>query len=156
MKVHYMSQSNEWATPQTFYDRLDKVFNFTLDPATDGHNAKCEKFYTEQDNGLEQDWGGETVFMNPPYGRAIKDWIAKARYEAEKPNTIVVGLIPSRTDTRYWHEHIFGVASEIIFVKGRLKFDDGKSGAPFPSAVIVWGKGGNTKVRTMDNYKEVQ
>lgn len=90
--------------------------------------------------------------MNPPYGSAIKDWIAKARKESENPNTIVVGLIPARTDTRYWHEHIFGVASEIIFIKGRLKFGDGENSAPFPSAVIVWGKGTNTRISTMPNY----
>lgn len=152
MKVHYSSESNEWSTPQSFYDRLNKEFNFTLDPCSDGKNNKCDKFYTIEDDGLTQDWGGETVFMNPPYGRAIKDWVAKARREAEKPNTVVVGLIPARTDTRYWHEHIFGVASEIIFVKGRLKFGDGKNSAPFPSAVIVWGKENNAKVSTMKNY----
>ena len=152
MKVHYMSKSNEWSTPQSFYDRLDKDFSFTLDPATDGANAKCKKFFTEQEDGLKQSWEGETVFMNPPYGSAIKDWIAKARKESENPNTIVVGLIPARTDTRYWHEHIFGVASDIIFIKGRLKFGDGENSAPFPSAVIVWGKGTNTRISTMPNY----
>lgn len=151
MKVHYSSESNEWSTPQSFYDRLNKEFNFTLDPCSDGKNNKCDKFYTIEDDGLTQDWGGETVFMNPPYGRAIKDWVAKARSESEKGGTTVVALIPSRTDTRYWHDHIFGVADEIRFIKGRLKFGDGRNSAPFPSAVIVWG-GVKKGVNTMESY----
>mgnify|MGYP001389426560 CR=1 FL=1 len=158
MKVHYMSKSNEWATPQDFFDRLDEEFRFTLDPATDGINAKCDKFYTQEDDGLSQDWGGEHVFMNPPYGRAIKDWVKKASEEGSKPNTKVVALIPSRTDTRYWHDYIFGVANEVRFVKGRLKFGDGKNSAPFPSAVVIWDGDetfdGTTRMTTMKNKED--
>lgn len=139
MKVHYMSESNEWATPQDFFDKLNKEFNFTLDPCSTKENAKCSKFYTIKENGLKQSWEGETVFVNPPYGRKIKDWVKKSYEESLKEDTIVVMLIPSRTDTLYWHEWIFPYASEILFVKGRLKFGDGKGSAPFPSAVIVFG-----------------
>lgn len=152
MKVHFSSESNEWGTPQEFFERLDEEFNFTLDPCTDGYNVKCEKFFTQEDDGLAQDWSNDTVFMNPPYGRAIKDWIKKAYEESQKGAT-VVGLIPSRTDTKYWHSYIFNHAKEIRFIKGRLKFGDGKNSAPFPSAVIVWEEGEHdTEMTTMVNY----
>lgn len=136
MKVHYSSKSNEWDTPQDFYERLNKEFDFTLDPCTNGTNSKCKKFYTEKEDGLLQSWEGETVFMNPPYGRAIGNWVQKA-YEESKKGVTVVCLIPSRTDTKYWHEYIMK-ADEIRLVKGRLKFGDSKNSAPFPSAVIIF------------------
>jgi len=135
--VGFSSKDDTWSTPLTFYRRLDMEFNFTLDPCASDSNAKCFKYYTEEDNGLIQDWGGETVFVNPPYGRDIKDWLKKAYEESQKPNTTVVCLIPSRTDTKYWHNYVMR-AKEIRFVKGRLKFGDSKNAAPFPSAVIVF------------------
>ena len=97
--------------------------------------------------------GGYSVFMNPPYGREIKNWVQKAYEESLKPNTTVVALIPSRTDTQYWHDYIFNKASEIRFIKGRLKFGDGTGTAPFPSAVVIWNSNkSTTKVTTMINY----
>ncbi len=138
--VGFSSADNTWSTPDAFYRNLDREFNFTLDPCASDSNAKCFKYYTEEDDGLAQDWGGETVFMNPPYGRDIKKWIKKAYQESEKPNTTVVCLIPSRTDTRYWHDYVMK-AKEIRFVRGRLKFGDSKNAAPFPSAVIVFSSG---------------
>ncbi|WP_414052910.1 DNA N-6-adenine-methyltransferase [Macrococcus animalis] len=140
MKVHYSSQSNEWATPQYLFDDFDRLHKFTLDPCATHENHKCEKYFTIEDDGLTQDWGGHTVFMNPPYGRGIKHWIKKAYEESLKPNTKVVCLIPGRTDTTYWHDYIFPHASEILFVRGRIKFGDGKSPAPFPSAIVTFGK----------------
>lgn len=158
MEVHFSSKTNEWATPQDFYDKLDKEFNFTLDPCSTKENAKCRKFYTKEDDGLSKSWAGEIVFMNPPYGREIKYWIEKAyteiikTRERERERTIVVCLIPARTDTRYWHEYIFGKAKEIRFVKGRLKFGDGSGSAPFPSAVVVFDSDyfRNTKISVID------
>lgn len=138
MKVHYSSKTNEWSTPQAFFDQLDSEFKFTLDPCSNGKNNKCDLFFTEAENGLLQDWRGHTVFMNPPYGRGIKNWIEKAHKEGLKPNTTVVALIPARTDTKCWHEWIFDTGAEIRFIKGRLKFGDAKDSAPFPSAVIVF------------------
>ena len=135
--VGFSSKVQTWSTPQDFYDRLDKEFNFTLDPCASDEDAKCAKYYTVEDDGLKQDWGGETVFMNPPYGRDIKTWIKKAFTEAKKPNTTVVCLVPSRTDTRYWHEYVMK-ATEVRLIKGRLKFGDSKHAAPFPSAVVVF------------------
>lgn len=134
----YSSATDQWATPQAFFDKLNAEFGFTLDPCALPSNAKCTKYYTPTDNGLLQDWQGEIVFCNPPYGRAIYDWVRKCSEEASKPNTTVVALIPARTDTRYFHEFIYHQAKEIRFVKGRLKFGDAKSAAPFPSMAVIF------------------
>ena len=154
MQVHFSSKSNEWNTPDDLYNTLDNEFNFTLDPCTNGLNNKCNKFYTEKENGLIQDWSKDIVFMNPPYGRQISQWIEKAYNESLK-GAKVVCLIPSRTDTKYWHDFIFNKASEIRFIKGRLKFGNSKNSAPFPSAIIVYdNKFNNTKYSTYD-YRSV-
>ena len=137
MDVHYSSKTNEWSTPKAFFDKLNKEFNFTLDPCATSENAKCTKYFTVEDDGLKQDWSKDTVFMNPPYGREIKRWIKKAYEESQKGATIVC-LIPSRTDTAYWHNYIFGKADDIRFIKGRLKFGGSKNPAPFPSAIIIY------------------
>jgi len=134
-----MSLSVEWATPQSLFDELDREFHFTLDPCATAENAKCTKFYTKWDDGLSKDWSRETVFMNPPYGREIGDWMAKAYKESLK-GAKVVCLIPSRTDTRWWHEFVMK-AKEIRFIKGRVKFGGHKNSAPFPSAIVVFEKG---------------
>ena len=132
-EVMFSSKTNEWATPQTLFDELDREFHFTLDPCATPENAKCKKYYTQADDGLAQDWSGETVFCNPPYGREIPKWVEKA---ATAKATVVM-LIPARTDTTYFHEHIYGKA-EIRFLKGRVKFGDSKTGAPFPSMIVVF------------------
>ncbi len=134
----FSSTTNEWETPQEFFDKLNEEFNFTLDPCATPKNAKCKKFYTIKEDGLKQNWQGETVFCNPPYGRAIKDWVRKCYEESKKPNTIVVMLIPARTDTSYFHDYIYHKAKEIRFVRGRLKFGNSKNSAPFPSMVVVF------------------
>ena len=85
-------------------------------------NAKCEKFFTPDQNGLIQDWEGYTIFCNPPYGRKISEWVEKCYNESKKKNTTIVMLIPARTDTRYFHEFIYHKAKEIRFIRGRLKF----------------------------------
>ena len=137
MDVHYSSKTNEWSTPQDFFDELDKEFNFTLDPCATSENAKCNKYFTVEDDGLKQDWSNDVVFMNPPYGREIKYWVQKA-YEESLKGATVVCLIPARTDTTYWHNYIFGKADDIRFIKGRLKFSGSKNPAPFPSAIIIY------------------
>jgi len=132
----FSSNSDEWATPQEMFDKLDAEFGFTLDPCATAENHKCGKYYTIEDDGLEKSWNGETVFCNPPYSQ-IDKWVEKAWYESRKDNTTVVLLIPSRTDTKYFHNFILN-RSEIRFVKGRLKFGDSKNSAPFPSMVVVF------------------
>lgn len=137
MSVHFSSKSNEWTTPQYLFDELNEEFNFTLDPCATDENAKCSKYFTIEDDGLSKDWSNDVVFMNPPYGREIKKWIKKV-YEESLNGATVVCLIPARTDTMYWHDFIFDKADDIRFLKGRLKFGNGKNSAPFPSAIVVY------------------
>lgn len=135
----FSSKTDQWATPQDFFDTLDREFSFTLDPCADETNHKCNRYFTQEIDGLSQDWGGETVFCNPPYGRDIKNWVKKSRDEALKPNTTVVMLIPARTDTQYFHDYIYQKPNvEVRFIKGRLKFGDSNNSAPFPSMVVVF------------------
>lgn len=132
----FSHKSDVWATPQKFFDELDNEFDFDLDVAADENNHKCEKYYTMKDDGLTQNWGGHRVFCNPPYSEIAK-WVEKAFYETKQDNTLVVMLLPSRTDTKYFHNYIYG-RTEIRFVKGRLKFGDGKNSAPFPSMIVIF------------------
>ena len=133
----FSSKTDQWATPQDFFNKLDEEFHFTLDPCADEFNHKCNTYFTIEDDGLKQDWSGNIVFCNPPYGSVIKDWVKKCSEESKKENTTVVMLIPARTDTKYFHEYIYEKA-EIRFIKGRLKFGKSKNAAPFPSMVVVF------------------
>ena len=139
-KVVFSSQTGEWETPQDFFDKLNWRYGpFTLDPCATPDTAKCRRFFTKEDDGLEQDWGGFTVFVNPPYGKGIGKWLKKGYESGCQPDTKVVMLIPARTDTKYWHDYVMR-ASEVYFVKGRLKFGGSLNSAPFPSAVVVFEK----------------
>ena len=142
------SKDMNWCTPLAFFEALDREFHFDLDPAATEKSAKCQKYFTPDDDGLIQSWGGHRVFCNPPYGRQIGEWVRKAYNEAQKPGTLVAMLIPARTDTSYWNHYIFnGKADEVRFIRGRLKFTDedgkAKDAAPFPSALVIW-RGPNT------------
>jgi len=137
-EVMFSSATEEWSTPQNLFDSLDKEFNFTLDPCATPENAKCELYYTKQDNGLAQPWNGHSVFMNPPYGREIGRWVKKAWLSSLKENTSVVCLLPARTDTKWFHKYC--VHGEIWFIKGRLRFGKAKNSAPFPSMVVIFPK----------------
>ena len=133
-EVMFSQATDVWGTPQWLFDALDKEFGFTLDPCSDGTNAKCKKFYSIHDSGMLKDWGTETVFMNPPYSQC-EDWMRKAYGSAQEGATVVC-LVPSRTDTEWWHR--FAMKGEVRLLKGRLKFGDAVNSAPFPSAVIVF------------------
>lgn len=135
-EVMFSSKSDEWSTPQDFFEEINKEFNFNLDVCAAEENHKCDKYYTMRDDGLSKNWGGYTVWCNPPY-REIDKWVSKAFYETRNDNTTVVLLIPSRTDTRYFHNYIYQ-RSEIRFVKGRLKFGNSKNTAPFPSMLVIF------------------
>lgn len=149
MSVHFSSSSDEWATPKNVYKILDDEFHFDYDPCPLGGKG-----------GLESDWG-KVTFCNPPYSQ-IKHWVCKAWEESQK-GKIVVLLIPSRTDTRWWHDYV--MRGKIRFIKGRLifgtdeywswvweqEFINGKknslykkygkkNSAPFPSAIVVFKK----------------
>lgn len=132
----FTSRTDEYETPQDLFDKLDQEFHFTLDPCSTDENAKCEKYYTKEQDGLAQDWTGETVFCNPPYGRQISKWIKKC-YDHYKNGGTAVMLIPARTDTNAFHDFIYGIA-EIRFIRGRLHFNGLKINAPFPSMMVVY------------------
>ena len=134
----FSSRSEEWATPQALFDQLNAEFHFTLDPCARQDNAKCARFFTKDQDGLRQKWGG-AVFVNPPYGRKIGLWVEKAFLESQTNADVVVMLIPARTDTGYFHEFIYG-KGEIRFIRGRVRFGDGKNSAPFPSMIVVFRK----------------
>ena len=133
----FSSATEEWATPDDFFRALDAEFHFTLDPCSTDDNAKCAKHFTKERDGLSQDWTGERVFCNPPYGREMPKWIAKCAEHGMRGGVAVM-LIPARTDTRAFHEYIYHKA-EIRFIRGRLKFGGAKNNAPFPSMVVVFG-----------------
>lgn len=137
----YSSRSEEWGTPQALFDELDKQFHFTLDPCSTDENAKCEKHYTKEQDGLLQDWGNETVFCNPPYGKDIWKWCKKC-YEHSVAGGVAVILIHARTDTRWFHDWVYHKA-ELLFIKGRLRFNGNKYNAPFPSMIAIYKPGGN-------------
>ena len=133
----FSSKKDDWETPQDLFDELDKEFHFTLDAASSDLNAKCEKHYTIEDDGLSQSWEGNNVFLNPPYGRTMKDWMRKAYEESQRENTTVVALVPARTDTAWFHDYVYG-KSELRFLRGRLKFGGCENSAPFPSLIVVY------------------
>lgn len=126
MSVHFSSVHDNWSTPKEVYDALNAEFNFNFDPCPLGGLADCD--------GLLIDWSSRN-FVNPPYSR-LKEWCKKAYEESLKGKTVVM-LIPSRTDTKAWHDYCMK-AQEIRFIKGRLKFGDSKNSAPFPSAIIIF------------------
>ena len=114
---------------------MDAEFHFDVDVCATDENAKCKKYYTMQDDGLSKSWIG-AVWCNPPYGRAIGQWVRKAFVEAANGSTVVM-LLPARTDTKWFHEYIYGRA-EIRFVRGRIKFGGSKNAAPFPSMIVIF------------------
>jgi len=135
MRVHFSSETDLWSTPQTFFDKLNDKYHFTLDVCATPENAKCDRYFTKDDDGLSQVWDG-TCWMNPPYGREIKAWMSKAYAESRNPGTVVVCLVPARTDTAWWHD--YAMKGKIEFIRGRLKFGNQKNSAPFPSAIVVF------------------
>lgn len=134
MSVHFSSASDKWSTPQATFDKLHAEFGFELDVCALPENAKCQNFFTPDQDGLAQDWRG-VCWMNPPYGRGISRWVRKA-YESAKAGAIVVALVPARTDTAWWHDYV--AKGEVRFLRGRLKFGGAKFSAPFPSAVVIF------------------
>ncbi len=142
-KALFTSKKDDWETPQKLFNELNKEFQFDLDATANDHNAKCEKYFTKEQDALVQEWRG-SVFCNPPYGREIPKFLEKAYTESRKEYCDrVVLLIPARTDTRAWHDYIFPFAKDIRFLKGRLKYElngIAKDASPFPSAIIIFEK----------------
>lgn len=160
-KALFTSNSNEWYTPKSLFNQIQKELNinFDLDPCATEISAKCDKYYTKEDDGLNKSWQGHKVFINPPYSRNLQPaFIRKAYEESRKDNTICVLLIPARTDTKIFHDIIFPNASSIYFIKGRIKFETLEEGelvlkdaSTFPSAIIVFDKNNkNRNINTME------
>ena len=131
------SESTAWETPAIWYKYLHLEFGFTLDPCCQRETAKCDLFFTPNEDGLSQSWADQRVFMNPPYGRELPKWMKKAYVEARDNGALVVCFIPARVDTEWWHAFA-AKASEIRFPKGRVKFVGAESSAPFPVAIVIF------------------
>jgi len=151
------AQRTDYETPQWLFDVLDDVYFFTLDAAADHYNAKCLRYYTEKENGLVQSWKGERVFLNPPYGKAIADWVKKAVKEILFNDCeVVVALLPARTDVKWFHDYVYRKGyAKFIFLKGRLKFSNWDVGAPFPSIIVVFSRFSNELSKLEKLYKVI-
>lgn len=134
-EVMFSRKTDLWETPQDLFDRLNGEFHFNLDVCALPENAKCDRYFTPEMDGLSQPWNG-VCWCNPPYGREIGAWVRRALFSSDAGNTVVM-LLPARTDTRWFHDYIYGKA-EIRFLRGRLKFGGCKKGAPFPSMVVIY------------------
>lgn len=136
----YSSKTDQWATPKWLFDRLNSMFCFDLDVCADNDNAKCPTYFTKDQDGLKQDWGGHRAWCNPPYGRQINQWVRKAAQTVElNKDGVVVMLLPARTDTSWYHDYILHNPNALIIqLRGRLYFGVGDSRSPFPSMVVVF------------------
>lgn len=130
----FSSLTPEWPTPAVVFAALDGVYHFDLDACATPENAKCQRFFTPDQDALRQEWTG-SVFLNSPYGREIGRWLKKA-WESAQQGATVVCLVPARTDTSWFHSYC--MKGNIFFIRGRLKFGDAQNSAPFPSAVVVF------------------
>ena len=136
----FSSKSSEYETPQWLFNRLDYFYHFTLDAAATAENTKCLRFITKAENSLVQTWYNERVWLNPPYGRGVGKWLDKAVQETARGCLLVAVLLAARTDTVWFHKRVLPYAHNILFVRGRLHFDDDPNPAPFPSIVVIFKK----------------
>lgn len=130
----FESKRQDWETPESLFQPLDKEFGFTLDVCATPDNAKCPRYYTAEDDGLSQFWEG-VCWMNPPFGDQGR-WVRKAYEESRRNGTIVVCLLPSRTNTNWWHDYV--MKGEVRFVRGRPKFKGADHGLPQPLAIVIF------------------
>lgn len=138
--VHFSHKAVEWETPQPLFDALNAEFHFDLDPAASHTNHKCARYYTVEDDGLRQAWDGR-VFLNPPYGRGIGEWVGRAAFRTMRDACpLAVCLLPVRTDTKWFHGWCWA-AYEIRLLKGRIRFVGAEQDAPFPSMLVIFRAG---------------
>lgn len=135
---------SDWETPDDLFKNLDAEFHFTLDVCANAENRKCSSYFSPDQDGLAQDWWPENCWMNPPYGREISKWVAKAFSQSLRGATVVC-LLPAKTDTIWWHRWVIGTGAEVRFVKGRLRFKGAKHSASFPSAIVIFKPGWRQK-----------
>lgn len=127
-----------WETPQDLFDKLNNEFDFTLDPCCTKETARCDSFFTPEDDGLSQSWLNNRCFVNPPYSRGnIDKWVKKCFEEGNKPYTLVVALLPVSTSSGWFHKYINDKAT-VRFIKGRVRFRGAKFTAPFSSMIVIW------------------
>ena len=146
--VMFSSEKDDWETPQDLFDALNSEFGFSVDVCASNKNAKVTRFWNRDMDSLGIPWVQwaeandlpPVFWMNPPYGREIGKWIQKA-YEESQGGGTVVCLVPSRTDTRWWHDYC--MLGEVRFIRGRLKFGGANNSAPFPSAIVIFRGGTN-------------
>lgn len=147
----YSSARQDWGTPPELFRQLHQRFNFTVDAAAHEGNHLLPRYWGrggELPCGIAADWTGERIYCNPPYGRGvINPWVAKA---AELEAKVAVLLLPARTDTAWFHDHVRGIAS-VHFLRGRVRFYGAKSAAPFPSMIAIYGKGSDRS----DTYRSI-
>ena len=136
VKGIFSKKSDEWETPSDLFSTWDNLYHFTLDPCCTHENAKCEKHYTIEEDGLHNSWENEVVWCNPPYSKCY-EWCLKALYESMNRNATVVMLLPSRTDTKWFHD-VVQPFSEIRFIRGRLRFNNSNQNAPFASLIAIF------------------
>lgn len=132
----FTAKQSNWATPHYIYSFLDRIFYFEHDLCADDSNAKSDSFITKRTDAFSVEWNG-SCFMNPPYGKQIKNWVRKAYLEGSREGNTIVCLIPSRTDSSWWHDYVMKSA-EIWFIRKRIKFQGAKYNAPFPSCVVIF------------------
>lgn len=139
----FTSRTEEWETPSYVFLALNKEFDLQIDVCATSENAKCKIFFDKSVDGLKREWSPYRCWMNPPYGRNISSWMKKA-FEESQRGALVVCLIPSRTDTKWWHQWVMKSA-EIRFVSGRISFGNqpagqagSKQSAPFPSCIVIF------------------
>lgn len=134
------SRGSDWSTPRELFDKLDAEFHFTLDVCASDWNTKCDKYFSEKEDGLKQDWGNEICWMNSPYGKVLNAWMKKA-YQASLNGATVVCLVPSATDVAWWHD--YAMNGEILYLRGRPRFEtkEGTWQQTFsPSVIVIFRK----------------
>lgn len=137
LNLWFQSKKHDWNTPKYLFKQLDNEFHFELDPCSDNNNLNTRYYFTEKDNGLVQDWKKLRTFVNPPYGRELIKWVKKS-YEESKKGSLVVMLIPARTNTNWFHDYILNNKNaETRFVRGRLCFEGATEKMPFPFVIVV-------------------
>lgn len=135
--VHFSSKKHDWVTPDALFARLHRIYAFDLDVACSAENCRTKVgYHWPALDGLALPWADARVWCNPPYGREIGKWTRKAAEEREKA-TLIVMLVPARTDTAWWHAAM--LTARVEFLRGRLTFKGAAASAPFPSALFFWG-----------------
>ena len=131
------SELSNWRTPDWLFEALNNHFNFQADVCANDTNYLCDKYFTMEKSCFDNDWDYMN-FMNPPYGRQIGKFIERAYLQWTRHGRMTVALLPSRTDTKWFHNYIYN-KSDYYFVRGRLRFNDQPNHAPFPSMIVLWG-----------------